>query len=123
MIIEDLSKITILDGNGEAFDRKRRYFNRYQSTLPHKLRVVTVAVKHKKTVGGYMFDRPVVRCDINYGGSKVRGTFEADFIEEGVFGFPQLIPIETGITLNFDYGETTAYAKAVKKRQENAKQQ
>lgn len=114
MLIDDLSKVTLLDGNGNSFDRKVKYFNRYQSTIPHSLHIIEIAVKHKKTIGGFIFDRPVARCKINYSGQIVSCTFEADFIEEGVFGFPQFIPVESGITLKFDYGTSGAYATAVK---------
>ena len=84
------------------------------STIPHDLSITGISVKHKKTFGGFIFDRPVARCKMNYSGHRTTGTFEADFIEEGVFGFPQFIPVESGITLKFDYGTSGAYAIAVK---------
>ena len=37
MLIDDLNKVTLLDGNGNPFDLKVKYFNRYQSTIPHDL--------------------------------------------------------------------------------------
>ena len=123
MLIDDLSKVTLLDGNGNPFDQKVKYFNRYQSTIPHDINITGISVKHKKTIGGFIFDRPVARCKINYSGQKVRGTFESDFIEEGVFGFSQFIPVESGITLKFDYGKSGAYATAVKNLMANAKKE
>lgn len=114
MLIDDLTRVTLFDGNGNPFDLKVKYFNRYQSTIPHNLSITGISVKHKKTVGGFIFDRPVARCKINYSGQIASCTFEADFIEEGVFGFPQFIPVETGITLKFDYDKSGAYATAVK---------
>ena len=51
---------------------------------------------------------------MNYSGHRTTCTFEADFIEDGIFGFPQFIPVESGITLKFDYGTSGAYATAVK---------
>lgn len=114
MIIDDLTKVTLLDGNGNPFGLKVKYFNRYQSTIPHDINITGISVKHKKTVGGFNFDRPVARCKINYSGHRTTCTFEADFIEEGVFGFPQFIPVESGITLHFDYDESGAYATAIK---------
>ena len=114
MLIDDLSKVILLDGNGNPFDRKVKCFNRYQSTIPHDLSITRISVKHKKTVGGFIFDRPVARCKINYSGQIASCTFEADFIEDGVFGFSQFIPVESGITLEFDYGTSGAYAIAVK---------
>ena len=123
MLIDDLNKVTLLDGNGNPFDLKVKYFNRYQSTIPHDLSITKISVKHKKTVGGFNFDRPVARCKINYSGQIVNGTFEADFIEDGVFGFPQFIPVDSGITLKFDYGTSGAYATAVKNLMANAKKE
>ncbi len=114
MIIDDLNNVTLLDGNGSTFDIGVKYFNRYQSTIPHDLNITGISVKHKKTVGGLIFDRPVAHCKINYSGQIASCTFEADFIEEGVFGFPQFIPVETGITLKFEYGKSGEYATAVK---------
>jgi len=114
MIIDSLDNVTILDGNGNPFDLKVKYFNRYQSTIPHDLSITKISVKHKKTVGGFNFDRPVARCKMNYSGQILSCTFEADFIDEGVFGFPQFIPVESGITLKFDYGKIGAYVTAVK---------
>lgn len=114
MIIDSLDNVTILDGNGNPFDPKIKYFNRYQSTIPHDLSIMGISVKHMKTFGGLIFDRPVARCKMNYSGYRTTCTFEADFIEDGIFGFPQFIPIETGITLEFNYGESNAYSNAVK---------
>ena len=125
MIIDKLSDVVLLDGNGKLFNWTGNYFNRFQSTIPHMLRILCVAVKHNKTIGGYIYDRPVVQCSITYGTWTNRCTFEAEFIEQGIFGFPQMIPVETGITLNFDYGYSDSYAKAVKeipnKEKEHAK--
>ena len=114
MLIDSLDNVTLLDGNGNPFDLKVKYFNRYQSTIPHDLSITRISVKHKKTVGGFYFDRPVARCKMNYSGYRTTGTFEADFIDEGVFGFPQFIPVDSGITLRFEYGMSNAYSNAVK---------
>lgn len=114
MIIDDLNNVTLLDGNGSLFDIGVKYFNRYQSTIPHDLTITGISVKHKKTVGGFYFDRPVACCKMHYSGHRTTCTFEADFIDEGVFGFPQFIPVETGITLKFEYGKSGEYATAVK---------
>ena len=126
MYLTDLSGLILLDGNGDPFDETRRYFNRYQSTLEHDLRIKEVFVKHIKTVGGFPCDRPAVRCEFiypNYAGGKTRkhiGHFEADFIEKGVYGFPQMIPIDKGITLDFEYGNSNSYANAVQKKRQEA---
>jgi len=114
MIIDSLDNVTILDGNGNPFDLKVKYFNRYQSTIPHDLSITGISVKHMKTFGGLIFDRPVAHCKMNYSKHRTTCTFEADFIEDGIFGFPQFIPIETGIVLEFNYGESSAYSNAVK---------
>lgn len=114
MLIENISDIALLDGNGNAFNQTEKYFNRYQSTIAHDLHVKDVRIKHKKTIGGFWFDRPVAYCSVSYGGKIMSVQFEADFIADNVFGFPQLIPVATGITLEFEYGDSRAYANAVR---------
>lgn len=119
-IFSDLSGLTILDGNGDPFDIKKEYFNRYQSTVPHRLKIVKLRAKDYKTLGGFVYTRPVADCKFSYienGGTKVSiSIMDAEFINDGVYGFDSLIPRETGITLNFNYGDSHAYSQAVREK-------
>ena len=122
MIIENLLDVTILDGNGDPFDERKRYFNRYQSKIPHTLTLNGLFIKHIKTVGGYISDRPAVHIHVtypNYAGGKTRrhdSHFEAEYIKEGMYGFHQLIPVDKGIKLDFEYGDNRSYMGAVLKK-------
>ena len=115
MRLESLEGLVLLDGNGDPFDENRTYFNRYQPSLSHHMDIRRLYVKHNKTVGGFPVDRPAVHVRIHYHLSKNchNTSFEADFIDEGVYGFDQLIPLDTGITLDFEYCKRGAYADAV----------
>ena len=108
----------IYDGNGEPFDWSRRYFNRYQSTLRHDLKVRFIKPCRYKTIGGFVNYRPVAYCSFKYyreDGSIVRnnGRFDGEFIAKNIYGFPHLIPVDKGITLDFEYCKSGAYRNAV----------
>ena len=115
---DNISDYKIYDGNGKPFDGSRRYFNRYQSTLRHDLEVRTIKPCKYKTCGGIVNYRLVAYCSFEYYGEDGRitrnsGRFEGEYIAKNIYGFPQLIPVDEGITLDFKYCQTGAYREAV----------
>ena len=115
---DNISDYKIYDGNGKPFDGSRRYFNRYQSTLRHNLEVRSIKSCKYKTCGGIVNYRPVAYCSFEYYAEDGRitrnsGRFEGEYIAKNIYGFPQLIPVEDGITLDFKYCQTGAYRDAV----------
>lgn len=114
----DICDYKIYDGNGKPFDRSRRYFNRYQSTLRHDLEVRSIKPCKYKTCGGFVNYRIVAYCSFKYYGEDGRitrhsGQFEGEYIAKNIYGFPQLIPVDEGITLDFEYCKTGSYRNAV----------
>lgn len=108
----------IYDGNGKPFDRWRRYFNRYQSTLRHDIEVRSIKPCKYKTVGSFVNYRLVAYCSFKYYGedghiTRNSGRFEGKYIAKNIYGFPQLIPVDEGITLDFEYCKTGSYRNAV----------
>ena len=57
---------TVLDGNGDPLEDGVRYFNRYQSKVPHDLTLTCIRLKDFKTVGGFVKPKPVVDFVVNY---------------------------------------------------------
>ena len=115
---DNISDYKIYDGNGKPFDGSRRYFNRYQSTLRHNLKVRSIKACRYKTCGGLVNYHPVAYCSFKYYGEDGRitrhdGRFEGEYIAKNVHGFPQLIPVDEGITLDFKYCQSGAYRDAV----------
>ena len=108
---DNISDYKIFDGNGKPFDPHRSYFNRYQSTLRHDLEVRSIKPCKYKTCGG------IVNSFKYYGEdgriTRNSGRFEGEYIAKNIYGFPQLIPVEDGITLDFKYCQTGAYREAV----------
>ena len=118
MSSDNINDYEIYDGNGKPFDWSRRYFNRYQSTMRHDLEVRSIKPCKYKTCGGFVNYHPVAYCSFKYyrdDGSITRndGRFEGEYIEKNVYGFPQLIPVDEGITLDFKYCQSGAYRDAV----------
>lgn len=114
----NISDYKIYDGNGKPFDPRRRYFNRYQSTLRHDLEVRSIKPCKYKTCGGLVNYHPVAYCSFKYYGDDGRitrhsGRFEGEYIAKNIHGFPQLIPVDEGITLDFKYCQSGAYRDAV----------
>jgi hypothetical protein len=118
MSSDNISDYKIYDGNGRPFDWSRRYFNRYQSTMRHDLEVRSIKPCRYKTCGGFVNYHPVAYCSFKYYGEDGRitrnsGRFEGEYIAKNVYGFPQLIPVNEGITLDFEYCKTGSYRNAV----------
>lgn len=112
-----IGNFTILDGNGDPIVDGVRYFNRYQSTLPHKLVLLCFRLKKFYTVGGFVHEKPVVDFMMQYGnGNSFRSFFESQFIAEGIYAFDQLIPVNEGIKLNFEYCNNKSMIAAYKKK-------
>ena len=118
MSSDNISDYKIYDGNGKLFDWSRRYFNRYQSTMRHDLEVRSIKPCKYKTCGGFVNYRPVAYCSFKYYREDGRitrndGRFEGEYIAKNIYGFPQLIPVDDGITLDFKYCQSGAYRDAV----------
>ena len=115
---DNISDYKIYDGNGKLFDPHRSYFNRYQSTLRHDLEVRSIKSCKYKTCGGFVNYRPVAYCSFKYYGEDGRikrnsGRFEGEYIAKNIYGFPHLIPVDEGITLDFKYCQSGAYREGV----------
>ena len=112
-----LGEYTIIDGNGDPIEECVRYFNRYQSTLPHILTSLNFRLKTFRTVGGFHYTKPVVYFIAKYlSGKRCSGMFESTCIDKGVYAFDQLIPKEKGITISFEYCNTNSMIAAYKKK-------
>jgi len=112
-----IGNFTILDGNGNPIEDGVRYFNRYQSTLPHTLVLQCFRLKKFYTVGGFVHEKPVVDFMMQYGnGNSFRSYFESTFIDKGIYAFDQLIPVNEGIKLNFEYCNNKSMIAAYKKK-------
>lgn len=108
---------TVLDGNGDPLEDGVRYFNRYQSKVPHDLTLTCIRLKDFKTIGGFVKSKPVVDFVVNYAnGGTHHSQFESQFITEGVYAFHQLIPVSKGIKLDFEYCNTNSMIAAYKKK-------
>lgn len=119
---ELISNVIILDGNGNPLKPNDIiYRNRFQSYLPHQIVRCQVRGTVHKTVGGYKFFRPWADCDIQF---FARGDirqhtnkgcqFQSEFIKEGMYAFPQLIPFNEECAFDFEYGDARSFAKALK---------
>ena len=112
-----IGNFTILDGNGNPIEDGVRYFNRYQSTLPHTLVLRCFRLKKFKSFGGFVSEKPVVDYKVQYAnGNSYRAYFESTFIAKGIYAFDQLIPVNEGIKLNFEYSNNNSMIAAYKKK-------
>jgi len=122
---ELLPKAVILDGNGNPLkpnDFDTAYYNRFQSSIPHLIVRCNLKAKVLKTIGGYEYVRPFAYCDISYYDEKrkVRHTnrgcqFEAVFVKEGMYAFPQLIPLKEDPAFDYAYCSDRSFVEALKK--------